>query len=77
MKLASDIARVQFGRPDVSICANDAPSPELSYGHGLKGASFQGFSKIGSFLIVAANWERQIEKTKVGCGRTEVSIPPS
>ena len=47
MKFASDITRVPFGRTDVLIGAHDAPSPELSYGHGLKGASFHGFSKAG------------------------------
>ena len=55
MKFASDIPRVAFGRTDVLIGANDAPSPELSYGHTLKGASFQEFSRAGIFFIFAAN----------------------
>ena len=42
MKFANDVARVPFGRTDVFIGASDALSPELSYGHGLKGASFHG-----------------------------------
>ena len=36
MKFARDITRVPFGRTDVLIGANDAPSPDLSNGHGLK-----------------------------------------
>ena len=76
MKFASDISRLPFGRTDVLMGANDAPSPELSYGHGLKGASLHGFSNVGIFLMFAAKWERTIEKTRVGFGRTEVSIPP-
>ena len=76
MKFASDITRVPFGRTDVLIGANDAPSPELSYGHDLKGTSFQGVSKVGCFLIVAANLDRKMEKTMVGFGRAEVPIPP-
>ena len=54
MKFASDITRVPFGRTDVLIGANDAPSPELSYGRGLEGASaplFTGFRKLGFFLL--------------------------
>ena len=62
MKFASDISRVPFGRTDVLIGASDAPPPEFSYGHGLKGASFHGFSKVEILLIVAASWERAIEK---------------
>ena len=57
-----------FGRTDVG--ANDAPSPEFSYVHGLKGAFFQGFSKVGIFVIFAATWERTIEKSGVEFGRT-------
>ena len=52
-----------FGRTDVLIGANGAPSPELSYGNGLKGASFHGFSKVVIFLIVP-NWERKLEKKR-------------
>ena len=73
MKFASDITRVPFGRTDVLIGANDAPSPELSYGHDLKGTSFHGVSKVGIF---AAKLDRKIETNMVGFGRTEVSIPP-
>ena len=51
MKLASDITRVPFGRTDVLIGANDAPSPELLYGHDLKGTSFRGVSKVGIFFV--------------------------
>ena len=72
MKIASDMSRVQFGRTEVLIGANDAPSPELSYGHSLKGASFHRLSKVGILLNLAANWERTVEKTRVGFGRTEV-----
>ena len=32
MKFASDITRVPFDRTDVLKGANDAPSPEFSYG---------------------------------------------
>ena len=76
MKFAREISSVPFGRTDGLIGADDAPSPELSYGHGLKGASFHEFSKVEIFLVVAANGERTIEKQMVGFGRTEVSIPP-
>ena len=65
-----------FGRTDVLIGASDAPSPELSYGHDLKGTSFQGVSKVGVFYIFAANRNRKVENTMVGFGRTTVSIPP-
>ena len=54
MKFASDITRVPFGRTDVLIGANDAPSPKLSDGKDLKSASFHGFSKGGIFFIFAA-----------------------
>ena len=47
MKFASDITRVPFGRTDILIGANDAPSPELSYGHDLKGTPLHGVSKVG------------------------------
>ena len=60
MKFASDITRVPCGRTDVLIGASEAPSPEFSYGHGLDGASFHGFSKVGMFF--AANRDRKIEK---------------
>ena len=76
MKFGSDITRVPFRRTDVLIGASDAPSPELSNGHDLKGISFQGISKVGIFLMFAANGDRKVEKTMVGFGRTEVSIPP-
>ena len=72
MKFASDITRVSFGRTDVLIGANDARSPELSYGHDLKGTSFHGVSKAGVFFICTANWYRKIEKTMVGFCRTDV-----
>ena len=62
MEFASDITRVPFGRTDVLIGANGAPSSELSYGHGLKGASFHWFSKVGIFLMFAANLERTVDK---------------
>ena len=52
MKFASDITKVPFGRTDVSIGANDAPSPALSYGQDLKGTSFHGVSKAGIFFIL-------------------------
>ena len=74
MKFASDITRVPFGRTDVSTGANDAPPPELSYGHGLEGASFHGVFESWDFLIFAANWERIVEPTRVRFGRTEVSV---
>ena len=51
MKFASDITRVPFGRTDVLIGANDAPSLELSYGHGLEGTPLHVVSKIGTFLF--------------------------
>ena len=76
MKFASDITRVPFGRTDVLIGANDAPSPELSYGHGLKGASFHGVFESWDSLCFVANWERTIGKTRSGFGRAAVSIPP-
>ena len=76
MKFASDITRVPFGRTDVLIGANDAPSPELSYGHALKGTSFHGVSKVGILFSFAANRDRKIENPMVGFGCTEVSIPP-
>ena len=41
-----------------------------------KAPLFTGFSKVGIFFIFAANRDRKIEKTMVGFGRTEVSIPP-
>ena len=41
MKFASDITRVPFGRTDVLIGANDAPSPEFSHGYGLGIWGFQ------------------------------------
>ena len=62
MKFASDITRVPFGRTDVLIGANDAPSPELSYGHDLKGLPLHGVSKTGTFVL----WQMmivQLEKT--------------
>ena len=59
MELASDITKVPFGRTYVLIGANDAPSPELSYGHGLKGTSFTGCSKGWLF-----NWLQQLGKKK-------------
>ena len=46
----------------------------LSYGHGLKGAAFRGFSKVGISVTFVTKLERKIEKTRVGFGRTEVSI---
>ena len=73
MEFASDITRVPFGRTDVLIGANDAPSPELSYGHDLKRTSFHGLSKE-VFFYFAAIRDRKIEKTKVGVGRTELSL---
>ncbi len=59
MKFASDITRVSFGRTGVLIGANDAPSPELSYGHDLKGIPLDGVSKIVTFLFV---WQIGIVK---------------
>ena len=50
MKFASDITRVQFGCAYVPIGANDAPYPELSYGHGLKGTFFHGVFESWDFL---------------------------
>ena len=47
---ASDITMVPFGRTGVLIGANDAPSPELSYGHDLKGIPLHGVLKIGTSL---------------------------
>ena len=76
MEFANDITMVPFGRTDVLIGANDAPSPELSYRHGLNSACVHGISKIGIFLTIAANWERNVEKKKVGFGHTEIAIPP-
>ena len=61
MKFASDITRVPCGRTDVLIGANDAPSLELSYRRGLEGASFNGFSKIGTLFVCSKsgsqNWK--------------------
>ena len=37
---------MSFGRTEVLQGASDAPSPELSHGHGLKGVFFRGFSKV-------------------------------
>ena len=51
MKFASGVSGMNFGRTDVLIGVNDAPSPELSYGHGLEGASVHWFSKAGSFFF--------------------------
>ena len=65
-----------FGRTGVLIGAHDAPSPELSYGHDLKGTPLYGVSKIGIFVVAAAERDCQFEKTMVGLGRTDVSIPP-
>ena len=62
MQFASDITRVPFDRTDVLIGANDAPSPELSYGHDLKGTSFHGVSKAGIFPSFTANWDRTVEQ---------------
>ena len=76
MKFASDITSVPFVRTDVSMGANDALSPELSYGHDLKGTSFHGLSKVGISFIFAATRTRTNRKNRVGFGRTEVSIPP-
>ena len=75
MKFASDITRVPFCRTDVLIGANDAPSPELSYGHDLKGVPLHGVLKIGTFFFFMADQDRTFAKTMVGFGRTEVSIP--
>ena len=62
MKFASDRTRLPFGRTDALIGANDTPAPELSFGHGLKGTSFHGVSKVAIFSILAANRDRAIEK---------------
>ena len=51
MKFASDITWVPFGRTDVLIGANDAPSPEPSYGHDLKCTPLHGGSKVGTFFL--------------------------
>ena len=74
MKFASDITRVPFGRTDAFIGANDAPSHELSYGHDLQGPPLHIVSKFGPFFCMA-NRDRIIEKTMVGFGRTEASVP--
>ena len=52
MKFASDITRVAFGRKDVLIGASDAPSPELSYGHDLKGTPLHGVSEVGTLFVL-------------------------
>ena len=75
MEFASDITRVPFGRTGALIGANDAPSPEVSYGHDLKSIPLHGVSKIRTFLSYR-NSDRKVRKTMVGSGRTEVSIPP-
>ncbi len=74
MKFASNITRVPFGRTDVLLAANEAPSLELSCGHDLNSTPLQGVSKVGTFLFFAANRDRQIEKATVGFGSTEVSL---
>ena len=67
MKCASDTTRVPFGRTDVLIGANDAPSPELSYGHGLKGTSFRGLFESWVFSLFSQQNENvQLETTRVG-----------
>ena len=75
MKFASDTTRVPFGRTDVAIGANDAPSPELSDGHDLKGTPLHGVSKAEQLFAAAATRDRKIEKTMDGFCRTQVSIP--
>ena len=52
MKFARNITRVPCGRTDVLIGAKDAPSLELSYGHGLEGTPLHVVSKIGTFLFL-------------------------
>ena len=76
MEFASDINRVPFGRTDILIGANDAPSLELSFGHDLKGTPLHGVSKIWTVPLLIANLDRTIIKTMVGFGRTEASISP-
>ena len=48
---------VPFGRSYVLIGANDAPSPELSHGHGLKGACSHGvgFFKSWDFPDISSS----------------------
>ena len=57
LKFASGITGVPFGRTEVLIGAIDAPSPELSHGHGLKGACFHGVSKSLDLHDFPATWK--------------------
>ena len=76
---ANDIG-VPFGRIHVSVVRNDAPCREPSQRHGPKGARFDGGPKVAFFMsfrrqnknVVCS--ELQGEQSRVGFGRTELSL---
>ena len=83
MKFANAMIGMPFGRTDfIVVGASDAPCPELSHGSQgrLVSQAFEGvFFVVVIFLVFlvtsSSNWKREIGKTRVGFGRTEVSIP--
>ena len=51
MELANGLNRVPFGRTEVLIGTNDAPSPELSHWRRLKGVNFRRVYESLVFMI--------------------------
>ncbi len=51
MNFANEMTRVPFGRTGALIGGDDAPSPDLSYGHDLKCIPLHGVSKIRTFCF--------------------------
>ena len=63
------MTRVPFGRAGVRIISNDAPSRELSHGHGLEDAYFHGVFKSWDFHDLGLLPKLQSGITAVRFGR--------
>ena len=81
--------RVGFGRTELSLMLSCTDFCALSSGHGPRGLGFQGggegvdfhvfrggptIREKNRFKLLGKNWDRIFEKTRVGFGRTELSL---